>query len=902
MRRLLLDLRQALTPMAKSRAAVVHWQNTALSVARALPTRLRAALGAAAAFRRRSQQLAAEKLQQETRPRLRLRALASGLRQAAHRHLVLETGSCLRALARARSRIRCLVDAMRRGGSRVALQRIRRFAQLRQLRQIAVERRQVELRSDKAAGARALGSQLAALGRSRQRQAFARLEEAVRYKPLARPPAAHMAKALGRLLRRRALSGLSAWRRATLSAGGRGALAERAQAIADLCAMRRLTRRLRKVLGAWRAMARGPRCLARSLSKALASRLSFSFSKLRIRAAENSRARLAIRVVEKELRRRRKVMLSGCFEAWRVRFCRAERLHRRQLVALERRLGLRYCRTALKSLEVFALQMHSVRRLAALFQRVLTKSGLKSWHRRSLLASAGASGREVAEASGQRALGKQKADFERFLEQRARESAERTAKVLLHAWRCGSAAEKANQAQRLGAARGLLLLLSGLARSRRRAALERWRAISLCCRSATTLDQRTAARDQVDKLERVRQGGLILQATARHRQRMALCRALNGSWRTAKWQSVVRSLDASAAREQRRLRADGEALRAQLDEERHLAHQLRTSEVLEAERNDLALEETNAILRDVHREREYQAQTVDRVRAELRREVESEAEALRRANQSVTAEAAEAATLRGVLWEARSQAASLESDHRAAVKELGVLRTELREARQTVEKQAQAELQREREALVWNIQVHDAERDARERAARTERETEDRLERRIEDHTRQSELQASMAEDQERNIRHLEDLVKEQGHQLRQERRERSKSVDQLRNSASITESKSLLLQEQVTALRQQLQREQAELRASERAWAGDRVALLSAVVKPLSHLDAADEYVDDGPHMRASSQRGRRRMPRASTSPLRTSSRIRSIGGRGNCPWHGSGKAARILGMEGAG
>jgi len=412
-------------------------------------------------------------------------------------------------------------------------------------------------------------------------------------------------------------------------------------------------------------------------------------------------------------------------------------------------------------------------------------------------------------------------------------------------------------------------------------------------RSAEAFAKEKEGRRREERLDRVRQGGLILQAASRHRERLALCRALNGSWRMAKWQSVIRSLDASAAREQRRLRADSEALKAKLDQERIAAAKFHESEAGEAERNELVLEETNAILEEVQRERQQQADLLESLRNELELTSRSEAQALHEAA------------------EVRAQKLALEADQRATSRELGQVRAELREARQAVERHAQAEVLREREfsehsqalqqkALVWNLQAHDSEREVREHAARVEREVEERarkaeqtLEKMLEEQTRNSELQASMAEEQERSIRHLEELVKEQGSQLRHERRERSKSADQLRASASLTESKSLLLQEQVAALRQQLQREQAELRASERAWAGDRAALLSAVVKAPTPLLNDD---DDGPMLRASSQRGRRRTPKASASPLRNSSTTRSILGRGNCPWHGSGKAARLL------
>lgn len=72
---------------------------------------------------------------------------------------------------------------------------------------------------------------------------------------------------------------------------------------------------------------------------------------------------------------------------------------------------------------------------------------------------------------------------------------------------------------------------------------------------------------------------------------------------------------------------------------------------------------------------------------------------------------------------------------------------------------------------------------------------------------------ATEAEDQEKNIRHLEDLLKEQGEQLARERNEHQRASNasgsppfkakqarcvRLRASASLSESKTSLLQEQV--------------------------------------------------------------------------------------------------------
>merc|ERR1712039_741684 len=92
--------------------------------------------------------------------------------------------------------------------------------------------------------------------------------------------------------------------------------------------------------------------------------------------------------------------------------------------------------------------------------------------------------------------------------------------------------------------------------------------------------------------------------------------------------------------------------------------------------------------------------------------------------------------------------------------------------------------------------------------------SESRLQDALEDRTRAAELQTAMTEEQERSIRRLEELLKEQSDQLRRERREHARGLEQLKSSSETSLSKSVLLEEQVTALRQQLYREQTELRA----------------------------------------------------------------------------------------
>jgi len=378
-----------------------------------------------------------------------------------------------------------------------------------------------------------------------------------------------------------------------------------------------------------------------------------------------------------------------------------------------------------------------------------------------------------------------------------------------------------------------------------------------------------------------------------HRQRLALCQALIGNWRAARWHSLVRTLDASSAREHRRLRADCEGLRAQLAVSEEEALRACALEADQAERSDHTREEASAILHAVRKERAAQAESVQQCEA-------AEAEA-REQNDELVQE----------LTQARSRATILEAERRSMARELGVLRNELREARAAAEQAGQASMQKERafheqaqalheRALTSGHEMRDAQREIQERAERVEKEVADRarasekaLEDMLEEKGRAIDLQQSMADEQDRNIRHLEDLLKEQGQQLLREREDHSQGVVSLRASASLTESKSCLLQEQVVALRQQLQKEHSELRASERAWSSDRAALVAAVANmqlPQSPSLAAPRRSSEGSLRRSSSAK-----PGDFKEKAGAVAQPASGGHHGRCPWHGRGAGGRM-------
>lgn len=586
-------------------------------------------------------------------------------------------------------------------------------------------------------------------------------------------------------------------------------------------------------------------------------------------------------------RRHRQRELSTLFHSWRVDFAQAERRQRVQMRSNMLRTHLRVCRSAFRAWTQLSCWHKAIWRLGSVLRRSFGVAGLRAWRNQTARLGGSAVAEEAVQMSMRKVLQRQKAECEKLIESRSREGTARTAKVLLHAWRCSQATENSFQAQRMTAARALVWRIAGVQRSGQRAALERWRACAMAGGAEMAVQRSLAASAQQQKLQRIWQGLMMLHSIARHRKRLALSQALSGSWRTARWQALVRTLDSSSSREQRRLRADCDSLRFELASSEQQAMRYSALEVGEAERNDQTREEAQAILVAVQKERAKKADEIKRWEA-----MEAEARD-------------DSMELRDELNEALSRAMLLEVEQNQLVQELSAARTALKDAQTTSEEHVQAELKRERifheqaqalqqKALASGYEMRDVERDVRERAERAEKEVAERarkseqvLEQMLQEKGHACDLQASMADEQDRNIRNLESLLKEQREQLQRERESKTKDLDTLRASASFTESKSCLLQEQVTALRQQLQREHSELndmRASERAWYSDRAALLSAVASQGQHRTRSS----------STSAAGRRK---ASPAPAITAHGQRES--HGNCPWHGrgaGGKAAPAL------
>eukprot|EP00439_Symbiodinium_sp_Y106_P030751 s220_g3.t1 len=245
---------------------------------------------------------------------------------------------------------------------------------------------------------------------------------------------------------------------------------------------------------------------------------------------------------------------------------------------------------------------------------------------------------------------------------------------------------------------------------------------------------------------------------------------------------------------------EAETLRAQVVACREEAYEMRARTAAEEE-----------IVEAVRRERASQAEQM----ADLRN---SERDAL---------EQNQVGDLRERLENALSQVNRLEGTKQNALEDLRSLQTELQEAREKSEELSKAEIQLERahheqvqalqqQAVLAQNAARDREEEHRKKLDHVQKEaqeasqsSEKTWELRLQEKERACEMQTSIAEDQERNIRHLESLLKEQGDQLTKERTDHMRGLDQLRASASLSESKTCLLQEQVVALRQQLQRRQ---------------------------------------------------------------------------------------------
>lgn len=950
-RRLFAALREAGRVAASVHETVSAWQRTANGAHRIAAGRtcsaLAAALVAAAADRRRTsdRRRALRSLAREAYSRSRFNFfcdLAAGARDVGY------------GCARIRHALHRFARAGERAGLRSGFSRLR--ARVAGGRKAAWERERHGALTcqSHSSGACMLWAVLCGVSRHRLRQGFAHLQCGASFQAGSRavierlPPQVQLAaRHLQRLVQHRTAQAVSSWCRAVVVHRGdvftEAGVARRAALLATRSSRRERRRSGCRALCLWRSLACGPRRLARSLARISLERLAWSLQRLRLHASCRGHLLLQAACFAGATRRRRIALLASALRHWRIIFCAKQRVQRQRLQALQQRTALRHRRFAIAGLHAERVRARAARHLGALLWRAAGSVGLRAWRARAACDTVAGLAAALDDARLERE--KQSRDGSAALRRLAawRLPADTfSARTFLHVWRCHTALAGASAARfraaRLCSARVMASALATMRRGRIETGFERWRMQSRARGQIEAAEAVGRAQAIALALDRIRQGGVLLASWFRRRQLLAASSALCGSWRSGRWQALLRSCDAASAREQRRCRAERGALAA-LEEE---VERLRAQELHEAERNDLALSETSLIADDVRRERRRHESALDSLRAALARSEASEAAARDEAlaaracereataaqterdahrdaemTRALRAEAVrferrlreEAAELERRLGAATAQGAQLEQVRLAVLRQLGAARSELRDAGRAIEEKNRALHQRElffsEQACCLQMQASSsgekarfaeeaaelhaqrAELDIAARARRAEHELSAaprwlpkhyirlRPATGLGERTHASELQAAIAEEQERSIQRLEELLKEQTNELRRERRDHSRGIQQVRSSASFSASKSCLLEEQVLALREQLQREQAELRAKESAWAGDRAALLTVVTRGPTSSPSS------GP-----SGCGRRLAQR------KTGGGIVAIESAGNCPWHGCTRA----------
>lgn len=636
-------------------------------------------------------------------------------------------------------------------------------------------------------GVRALVRILVARGRLHTSFALGRLREMVKYGGLPRPVAVNrMARPLLRLTCRQYQSALASWRMSLVADCRRQRLGFLAKV--DRGAQRRL---LKRFFGRWLGRLRGPRRLAGVLARIARGRLHDAYSQLYVLAARQGFNSLQDAWLSSAMRRRRTANLRRAWQAWRAAG-RTERLRQSRGACFQRRLRSRLCRTFLHGWAFSARACRKLRRLGAVLLRQQLACGLRRW--RVTQQALGEAARHEHFQAVRQAVAKQRSDVERLVERRSRECASRTALALLHAWRCGTAAEAALAAQRRAAAALLAGLFAARRRGAARGALQRWAGSAGARRLAEAAEGSVGAVRAADRRRRMEQGCLLLASFVQHRQRLALNSALQGQWRSAKWQALVRTLDASAVREQRKLRAEAEAAQKGAAEAESL------------------LTAAEGLREALWRSEEAEATALRRLAAAEARSGDDEEGRRRQKATEARLERLELdrAELRRQLADARGE---LHEESRATAMRGLALAEDAREWQQ----QARcSQEQAARAGLEARQFVGQAVQEVEDAAARRERELRERLqdvEHRAERQARASQLLEEQLQDREAALR-----------------KEQQKRQEKARLSASLSESKASLLEDQVSALKEQLQKEQAELRASERAWAGDRAVLLTTL------------------------------------------------------------------------
>merc|ERR1719174_2188668 len=139
-------------------------------------------------------------------------------------------------------------------------------------------------------------------------------------------------------------------------------------------------------------------------------------------------------------------------------------------------------------------------------------------------------------------------------------------------------------------------------------------------------------------------------------------------------------MDASAAREQRKLRADCESLEDRLRKVEEESLYFNKLHECESERNSEANEEAKSIMRAVRRERVQHEAVVQSLQLELQRSEDREAKGMERVREAEDHGVQEALALEKELRESKARSEMLEDGRRSMVRELTAARNEVVQA------------------------------------------------------------------------------------------------------------------------------------------------------------------------------------------------------------------------------
>eukprot|EP00929_Paragymnodinium_shiwhaense_P106491 TRINITY_DN7193_c0_g1_i1.p1 TRINITY_DN7193_c0_g1~~TRINITY_DN7193_c0_g1_i1.p1 ORF type:complete len:2043 (+),score=408.52 TRINITY_DN7193_c0_g1_i1:113-6241(+) len=543
-------------------------------------------------------------------------------------------------------------------------------------------------------------------------------------------------------------------------------------------------RSARQLVQAWRCVAAGPKKMLRLLELLPRRRQEWSLELLRSHALSSRHVRFRSACLRSALARRRRRWLTMVMHAWRKMYCVLLRAQGQRELHLQHHRYRRLLRLAFCGLVQERCRMVSARRLGSMLHRADGLHALGIWRHQARLQSAALASVDLR--SLQRQLTQQRADCQRFVEQRLREGAERTARALLHAWRCSFAVEKAALEQadsrRARAATSLFLMLATVRKRRCYAAVERWQ--GALDRSDVRLEAMVASMEcsKQLRLARYAQGASALSSFFERRQQLDILRALRGPWQSLRSEARLQSQSSASVLEHRELQAECAELRGWLAASEEQCGTLGKQLTEEAKRNDKALAEAKLIASAVKKERRHHEAALDALQADLDRSLEDQDARSERAKAAERDLAQELGQLERRLREELARGVRLEADKKQAERDLAEARKELREAAATVERRCLEEMQQERAFHEQAMQLQQTAHRTAQRAQSLERESEVRAkatEGQAWASEQRSEVRARLHEREvEARAKSLEREAAERAKLAEREAAERAKSVE----------------------------------------------------------------------------------------------------------------------------